>query len=253
VKALQIANWSRFEASDSRKCKVMQWVAVPINHSGLGYLEIMAHPDGIRMIGGWLLILQVAAQCPTRGLLVADSGRILGAREIALKTRAPEEDITSCIALLLQNGWIEEVESSGHHPDAVGTPSGLQDRTGQDKTGQDKTRNARAPDPDPDDIGTPPAIQPPAGTGTDADAWRFGISMEPWARSLVKIAKIGPKNWTAWKALVEAHGLPAVESAVRSIPASERWPDAVTESLSKSRGQANPADVIAHRIHRMVL
>ena len=141
---LRIANWSRFEPSDAKKCKFMQWVAVPINHSGLGYLEIMSHPDGIRMIGGWLLILQVAAQCPERGLLVSDSGRILGAREIALKTRANEKDISDCIELLCENGWLIDSESSGRHPDGIRTASGLQDSTGQDKTEQNKKAAAAA-------------------------------------------------------------------------------------------------------------
>jgi len=146
MKALRISNWSLFEKSDSGKCKTMAWVAVPTNHDGLGYLELMSHPDGIRMIGGWLLILQVASKCPTRGLLVADSGRILGAREIALKTRSNEADIKACIATLLENGWLEEVDSSGQHPDTIRTASGhhpdyktRQDRTEQDKTEQDNT------------------------------------------------------------------------------------------------------------------
>lgn len=136
MKALRITKWERYEPSDSKKCKVMQWVAVPINHSGLSYLELVSHPDGIRTVGGWLLILQVAAQCPVRGLLVSDSGRILRAREIALKTRTTEADISNCITKLLEVGWIEEVDTSGHHPDVIRTPSGLQDR--QDNTLQDR-------------------------------------------------------------------------------------------------------------------
>lgn len=133
-KAIQIANWSRYEKSDSKKCTTMQWVAVPINHNGLSYLELMSHPEGIRTIGGWLLILQLAAQCPKRGLLVADSGRIFGAREIALKTRCNTDDISSCIAVLLEIGWLEMVESSGYLPDTVRTVSRPQDKTIQDKT-----------------------------------------------------------------------------------------------------------------------
>jgi hypothetical protein len=138
MKALRIVNWDRYETSDSKKCKVMQWVAVPINHDGLGFIEMVTRPDGIRMIGGWLLILQVAARCPTRGVLVADSGRILGSREIALKTRTPEDDIKRCIAALIEAGWIEEVDVSGRYPDVIRTTSGLQDRTLQDSTVQDK-------------------------------------------------------------------------------------------------------------------
>lgn len=133
-KAIQISNWDRFEKSDNRKCTTMKWVGVPIDHNGLGYLEIMSHPEGVGIIGGWLLILQLAAQCPKRGLLVADSGRIFGAREIALKTRAPEKHISVCIAMLLEIGWIEEVDVSGKYPETIPTVSRPQDRTVQDKT-----------------------------------------------------------------------------------------------------------------------
>lgn len=136
MRALRVANWERFEKADSRKCVSMSWVAVPINHDGLGYLELMSHPDGIRTIGGWLLILQVAARCPERGLLVADSGRVLGAKEIALKTRSQEKDISRCIEVLLANGWLIQEPASGQHPDDIRTASGLQDITVQDSTGQ---------------------------------------------------------------------------------------------------------------------
>jgi hypothetical protein len=154
VKALRVPNWSRYMPADAKKCTVMQWVAVPIAHDGLGYIELMAHPDGIRMIGGWLLILQTAARCPVRGLLVSDSGRILRAREIALKTRAQESDITACIETLLDNGWLEEIDgdeairiASGQHPDGIRTTG--QDRTGENRRGEDahpspgKPANAR--------------------------------------------------------------------------------------------------------------
>lgn len=137
--AYRIKDWGRYMPADARKCTVMQWVAVPINHDGMGYIEIMARPDGVRIVGGWLLILQVAARCPERGLLVSDGGRILRAREIALKTRAQEQDISAALSACLEQGWIEEVEVSGCRPDAVQTTSRLQDRTEQDITEQDIT------------------------------------------------------------------------------------------------------------------
>jgi len=150
TKALMVPNWHRYEKADGKKCRTMQWVAVPIAHDGMGYIEIMSHPDGIRMIGGWLLILQTAARCPVRGLLVSDSGRLLLAREIALKTRASEADISACITALLANGWLVEIESeeairmvSGRHPDAIRTTG--QDRTSQDKTGQGQGAGAPPP------------------------------------------------------------------------------------------------------------
>lgn len=141
--AYRICNWSRYEKADSKKCTTMQWVAIPIAHDGMGYIEIMARPDGVRIVGGWLLILQIAARCPTRGLLVTDSGRVLGAREIALKARAQVDDIKTALEVCCEQGWIEEVEVSGSRPDAIPTPSRLQDRTRQDKTVQ----SAAAPPP----------------------------------------------------------------------------------------------------------
>lgn len=137
--AYRIKDWHRYMPADAKKCSVMQWVAIPINHDGMGYIEIMARPDGVRIVGGWLLILQVAARCPERGLLVSDGGRVLRAREIALKTRSSEDDISAALAACLEQEWIEEVEVSGCRPDAVRMPSRLQDRTGQDITEQDKT------------------------------------------------------------------------------------------------------------------
>ena len=142
MKALRITGWERYAPTDAKKCKVMQWVAVPINHEGLGYIEMITRPDGLRTIGGWLLILQVAARCPVRGTLVADSGRILGPREIALKTRTNEGDISACIATLLEARWMEEFDLSGQHPDAIRTASGLQDRTVHDITGHNKIQDA---------------------------------------------------------------------------------------------------------------
>ena len=134
MKALRIVGWDRYETADSRKCRTMQWVAVPINHDGLGYIEMMSHPEGIRMIGGWLLILQLAARCPVRGVLVSDGGRVLGAREIALKLRAPQAQIEQCIEALVAAKWIEEFEYSGSLPDTI--PTTGQHRTAQDSTGE---------------------------------------------------------------------------------------------------------------------
>lgn len=147
--AYRIANWTRYMPADARKCTVMQWVAVPIAHDGMGYIEIMAHPDGIRIVGGWLLILQTAARCPERGLLVSDGGRILRAREIALKTRAREEDIKLALEECCRQNWIEEVEVSGQYPDDIRTPSRLQDRTEQNKTRQDKAPRRHVADAPP--------------------------------------------------------------------------------------------------------
>jgi hypothetical protein len=79
--------------------------------------------------------------------------------------------------------------------------------------------NARAPDPE--DIGSPSSITP--GEVSDADHWRMAEHLQPWARTLKSAnCKLGRDNWTAWKALVDAHGLQVVASAAKGVPATER-------------------------------
>lgn len=148
MKALRIVGWSRFEKSDHKKCKNMTWVATPTSHDGIGFLRLLTSPEGLRKYGGWHLILQVAAKCPTHGLLVSDAGRPLGAIEIALKTRANEIDITDAIQACCEIGWLEYVEIPDAAPESSGeTPqsSCLQDRTGQDKTGEDRAPESPTP------------------------------------------------------------------------------------------------------------
>lgn len=222
MKALRVTKWEKFEKSDSKKCVTMSWVSVPINHSGLGYLEIMSHPDGIRMIGGWLLILQIAAQCPTRGLLVADSGRLIGAREIALKTRAQEKDISDCITLLLQNGWLEEVEVSGQHPDSIRTPSGLQYSTVQNKTGETRER------------ATPPAAPAPIQANRDQDHWPY-VRNEPWVKLGIRTGcTITKSNWPAWRGAIDRTGGDHVRffKHAEGMPANKRWHDKIEAELA---------------------
>lgn len=149
MKAIRVANWERFEKSDHKKCSVMHWIATPNSHDGIGFLTLLTLPDGLRKYGGWHLILQIASKCPTRGLLVSDSGRCIGAKEIALKTRSNEKDISDSIAACLSIGWLEHLEVSGNSPEDSGNSpedsgdpqefSGLQNRTEQDRTGQDNS------------------------------------------------------------------------------------------------------------------
>lgn len=152
MKALRIAGWRRFEKSDHKKCKNMTWVATPTSHDGIGFLRLLTSPEGLRRYGGWHLILQVAARCPTHGLLVSDAGRPLGAAEIALKTRANEADISDAITACCDVGWLEYVEIPDGAPEDSGEtpqPSCLQDRTGQDKTREDRDSGSSGTRPTP--------------------------------------------------------------------------------------------------------
>ncbi len=148
MKAYRIASWARFEKSDHKKCTNMTWVATPTSHDGIGFLTLLSLPDGLRKYGGWHLILQTAAKCPERGLLVADSGRVIDAAYIALKTRSSVPDIKDAMEACCKIGWLEVVEIPGVSPDSSGKSpedSCLQDSTVQDSTVQDTPTVAGAP------------------------------------------------------------------------------------------------------------
>jgi hypothetical protein len=112
---LRIKDWSRYMHADcKRSASALPWVKTPTSHTGLGYLELMDHPNGMAHFGAWVLILQVAAKCPTRGTLVTDSGRCIGARELSLKTRGSVDLFAEAIERLVQIGWLEWAEIESH-------------------------------------------------------------------------------------------------------------------------------------------
>lgn len=117
MKALRIASWERYEHPDSRKYKgALPWVKSPTTHDGIGLLTLMDHEDGLAHFGAWNFILQLAAKCPVRGVLITDSKRPLLAREISLKTRGAIAVFQVAIERLLEIGWLEWTEVDGGAP-----------------------------------------------------------------------------------------------------------------------------------------
>lgn len=105
---------------------------------------------------------------------------------------------------------------------------------------------------DDQDIGSPSTA--PQAPPSDRDHFRMQLVGEPWVKDLKRaMCKIGPENWQAWQGMVQEWGLPAVISAARGVPATDRWPDQVDKTLTASRGQQNPGEVIKDRIVRMTL
>lgn len=116
----------------------------------------------------------------------------------------------------------------------------------------EKTREKNARAPDPDDIGSP--ATPASHPTTDADHWRMQAQFAPWATALkASGCKIGPLNWRTWSALVDQWTAPTVIATAKGIPATERWPDRVEQTLNASRGQENPGDVVARKTIKVTL
>jgi hypothetical protein len=106
---------------------------------------------------------------------------------------------------------------------------------------------ARADDGDPCAPSALPVAQP-----SEAEHWQMQERNQEWAKALKAAScKIGRDNWTAWKSLVDEHGLSATLSAAKGVIATERWPDRVESTLTASRGQQNPGDIV--KVVRMSL
>lgn len=179
---MRIVGWARYQHADSKRyASGMPWVKCPTSHTGLGYLEIMDHADGMAHFGAWVLILQVAAKCPPGGILVTDSGKPILARELALKTRGNADIFSSAIDRLVTVGWLEWTEvtadskltASGQQADS--TRTSRQEEIRGEEIRQDKTTTTTSggvvevdPDKDQDDPSEvvapqqpPAAVKPP--------------------------------------------------------------------------------------------
>jgi len=122
----RITNWlEKYENAETRKRKSLFWVLVPNGHDGLGFCSLMERKDALEVFGAWVLILQVASKCSTRGSLITSRGRPYSAKDIATMTRAPVESISDALDVLVEIGWIT-ADPSGHHPDGSAShPDGL--------------------------------------------------------------------------------------------------------------------------------
>jgi len=110
----RIKDWQEvFESAASRKLVgPRKYVMLPINFGGLAYSRLMAMDDGPTIYGAFMVLCQVAANCPTKGVL-ADENGALNASDIALKTRFPLKTLERAIEVLSDShhkiGWLEEV------------------------------------------------------------------------------------------------------------------------------------------------
>ena len=111
----RITKWDeRFENNRTRSLKKMSWVPLPNSHDGEGYTEIMSLDNGPLIYAAWVVILQVASKCETRGLLVRDNGKPHTAASLAVRARFPQSILSDAISVLTEVGWLEEVGEIPH-------------------------------------------------------------------------------------------------------------------------------------------
>jgi hypothetical protein len=109
-----VTGWDKiYENNRTRMLKDLMWIPVPNCHDGQGYCILMEDPAGTELLGAWLLILQVASKCPTRGTLARKDGKPHTAATIARQTRSRPEVIQAALDKLTdpEIGWLQVVDS----------------------------------------------------------------------------------------------------------------------------------------------
>ena len=115
-----IKDWdSLFEIGASRKLKKLGWVAIPNGHDSSAFCRMMARKDGPEIFAAWILIVQLASRCDTRGILASSDGRPYCPIEIATKSRGPERIFTLALPYLCQIGWMNSEPSLADSPNAL--------------------------------------------------------------------------------------------------------------------------------------
>ncbi len=106
--AYRIVDWAvHFEKAQTRKCKDMKWVEIPTRQDGSGYRRVAAHERAADIFAAWVLIVQIAAKMPTRGLL-EKGGRDLDAEDLAIASGFPQSIFEIALEVLSQPniGWL---------------------------------------------------------------------------------------------------------------------------------------------------
>lgn len=98
-----------YEKSDNKKVKEMKWLSLPIKFEGLKYRRLMKMSDGMEILGVWIVLLQLSAKMPVRGVLANSDGDLtLG--DITLMTDCPLKSLKKAIPVLSSKdiGWISD-------------------------------------------------------------------------------------------------------------------------------------------------
>lgn len=209
-----IRDWNdNFEIAQSRKLvKALDWVALPTKHDGKSFRRLMLMPDGPEIYGAWVLIVQVAAKCPKRGIL-ADADGPLDTADLAIKTGCRQELFEKALKVLSAEriGWIVigQWESNGRglplHTDSTDIPTNQPDK---------KPENGSA-------------------------GGRAGISSSSWTQVEDRLAALGVIKWQAARRQAEDCGC-SPEHAMKLIDVAQAngyGAGAVVRRLS----MANPA------------
>lgn len=108
----RIRDWDRlYENAESRKCKTLTWLKLPIKITGNGYCALMEREDGGALFGCFIALLEYAGGLLERGTFTDSKGKPLTPKVISRAIRMPEILVTQTIETLSSGefDWIEIV------------------------------------------------------------------------------------------------------------------------------------------------
>lgn len=105
----RVKDWDALYERGEKKIRKMEYVLVPNKHDGYGFRCLMAEPDGMALLGAWLLMLQIASKANPRGYLVRASGEPHTPVSIGKMTGGDAAVISRAMEVLAcdEVGWIE--------------------------------------------------------------------------------------------------------------------------------------------------
>jgi hypothetical protein len=105
-----VRNWRHlYENADTRRRKNLGWVLTPNRQDSRAYGRIMARgSDGLKVFGGWMVLLQLASRGPVelRGVLCDSDGNPYSIEDMAIKTRLLIPDLEFTIEVLTNHNWL---------------------------------------------------------------------------------------------------------------------------------------------------
>lgn len=108
----RIRDWNQiYENSESRKCKTLTWVRLPIKLDGNGYKALMEIEGGPGILGCFVALIELAGRSVERGTFTNSSGKPLTTKMISRSISQPEDLVNRTLEVLSSGefDWIETV------------------------------------------------------------------------------------------------------------------------------------------------
>jgi len=146
-----------FWLKDVEAHRDVSWCKFPVSRRSVRFRTLMSTLAGREAYVVFLAIVSIVARERTGGVLTMN-GRDMTPEDVAAELGTPKRDITKYWRMLIDIGWIEELQSStGFEPVENRSQTVLQPVYNRSKTAprEDKRREEKTPPPPPSGEGTP--------------------------------------------------------------------------------------------------